>query len=118
MRKVVAFILIVLCIATAGCSNVDYVAEIEEEARTEGYEDGYSDGYEDAVDDCGRVVNNELRDAGLSDAQEHTSMIETILDAPDDFETSDIWEHISAIRDYLNDVEGIIEQYDKNGIEP
>ena len=53
--------------------------------------------------ECGRVANNELRDAGLRDAQEHVSMIETILDAPDDFDTSDIGVHISAIKEYLND---------------
>lgn len=118
MRKIIAFILIVLCVVLAGCTDTDYIAEIKEEARTEGYENGYSDGYEEALYECGRVANNELRDAGLRDAQEHVSMIETILDAPDDFDTSDIGVHISAIKEYLNDIDGIIEQYDKHGIEP
>jgi hypothetical protein len=117
MKRIIASILFVCCLFIAGCSDADYTAEIKEEARAEGYEDGYSDGYGDASNDCGHIANNEIRDAGLSDAKEHASMIETILDAPDDFDTNDIWEHVNAVRDYLNTVDGILEQYDKNGIE-
>ena len=85
-----------------------------------GYEDGYEDGrdagYSDAMYECGLVVSSDIRDAGLYDAEYHASMIETILESPEDFDINEIWEHINAVRGFLESVDGFISDYN-NGIE-
>ena len=120
MKRFILIILVVFCFILSGCATTytsDEIKRIREDAREEGYEAGYEEGYREAMYECGDVVSSDIREAGLIDAEEHASMIETILDSPEDFDINEIWEHINAVRSFLYTVEDYMSEYEEHGID-